>query len=69
MKCNLLHLTALHVVASLPKSYERITKKFYGGVGVIKGTSDLNCGGDPDHHAECPTGNPAFTQHIKGGFL
>ena len=28
----------------------------------------LNFCGNPDHHADCPIGNPAITQHIMIGF-
>ena len=36
--------------------------KFYGGVQDGKRNKWLNFGGDMDHYADCPIGNPAITQ-------
>ena len=36
--------------------------KFTQGSGVVK-EHGIILGGDPDHHADCPIGNPAVPQH------
>ena len=42
--------------------------KFYGRVRGSKRNKWLNFGGDPDHHVNCPIGNPSITQQIMSGF-
>ena len=42
--------------------------KFSGGVQSDKRNKWLDFGGDPDHRADCPIGNPAITQQIMSGF-
>ena len=46
----------------LKKSHERITTKFDGG--AWGGKTDLDFGHNPDHHADCPIGNPAFLGYL-----
>ena len=43
--------------------------KVYGGVQGDKRNKWINFGGDPDHHADCPTRNLAITQQIMTRFI
>ena len=45
-------------------SYEWIMMNFDGGSDVVKGTTWLHFGGNPDHHADCPIRNLAIAQQI-----
>ena len=38
--------------------------KFYGGVRGGEWNKGIDFDGDPDHHADCPIGNPLITRKV-----